>query len=88
MIYVMLEPTQEQHIRVAFFLNIKVMKKLIPTLISLLAFLPMVTFAHEGHGVVEQGPAHFVFSFEHALPLIALVAIVVYLVRKRMMKRT
>ena len=64
------------------------MKKLISTLISFLMFLPFVTFAHEGHGVVEHGPAHYVFSFEHALPLIALVAVVVYLVRKRIMKRT
>jgi hypothetical protein len=64
------------------------MKKVIQTLISLLTFFPIATFAHEGHGVVEHGPAHYVFSFEHALPLIALVAVVVYLVRKRIMKRT
>ena len=64
------------------------MKKLIASLISIMTFLPILTFAHEGHGVVEHGPAHYIFSYEHALPLIAVVAVVVYLVRKRFMKRT
>ena len=64
------------------------MKKLILTLISVFTFLPLLTIAHEGHGIVENGPAHYVFSIEHALPLIALAAVVVFLVGKRIMKRT
>ena len=63
------------------------MKKYIPTLILALTSLPMLSLAHEGHGLVQNGPAHYIFSFEHALPLMAILAAIVYLVRKGITRR-
>lgn len=57
------------------------MKKL--TLTALIAALPFLTFAHEGHGEFPHNtPWHYVFSFWHIVPVLLMVALIIYAVRK------
>ena len=66
-------------------MNLMNMKKFVLTLASLMVLIPMASFAHEGHGV--HGPAHYVTSPEHAMPVVLILAIAAYFVRKRFFKK-
>lgn len=64
------------------------MKKIVLTLVSLLFLFPLITTAHEGHGVVNTGPAHYVFSPEHAIPIVLAVVLIGYFLGKKILKKT
>jgi hypothetical protein len=55
-------------------MNAIIMKTISRFLVLALALLPAFCFAHPGHGPVDHGPAHFMLSPIHAIPL--LVALV------------
>ena len=61
------------------------MKRFALILASLVVLSPIALYAHEGHGV--NGPAHYVTSPEHALPVVLVLAIIGYFVGKRIFKK-
>ena len=45
---------------------------------------PLLSMAHEGHGVVTEGPGHYLFTAEHALPVLAALALgVIYFAARK-----
>lgn len=53
------------------------MKKI---LLLLTAIIPASAFAHEGHGFFNgHTPAHYLGSLEHSIPVLAVVALGVFL---------
>jgi len=64
------------------------MKKLVWTITSFLTLLPFATIAHEGHGVVNVGPAHYVLTPEHGLPIVVVAAVAGYFIGKKILKKT
>lgn len=60
------------------------MKKLLTFILIVCA--PFVAFAHEGHGLVQEGPVHYVFSPEHywaAGLLVAFIGFILYVRHKK-----
>jgi len=60
------------------------MKSLTSILLAVSALLPVVTWAHEGHGHEHPwSPGHFLANPEHAIPLaLAIALITVFVVRR------
>lgn len=56
------------------------MKKL--TITGALAFIPLLSMAHSGHGSWSGTVLHYLTSFWHMLPLVLSVILVVFIVRK------
>ena len=56
------------------------MKKL--TITGALAFLPLLSMAHSGHGSWSGTALHYLTSFWHVMPLAMSVLIIVLIVRK------
>lgn len=48
----------------------------------ILTLLPVVLTAHEGHGVVETGPAHYLLTPEHSILIVAVILGLILLVRR------
>ena len=63
------------------------MKKIVWTIICFLMLIPFVTMAHEGHGLVNTGPAHYL-SPEHVLPIVLFVAVAGFFISKKVIKKT
>ena len=68
--------------------NSNAMKKIVLTLVSLFVLLPFLSLAHEGHGVVNTGPGHYVLSPEHAIPLVLAFILIGYFLGKKILKKT
>lgn len=64
------------------------MKQILVTLVMFLTCLPLISVAHEGHGVVEHGPAHYLLSIEHAWPLVIIAIGIAYIVGRRIFRKT
>jgi hypothetical protein len=61
------------------------MKKIITIILA--AFLPVLSVsAHPGHGIVEDGPLHYILSIEHAVPIVIFAFIIYYFVRTILQK--
>ena len=62
------------------------MHKIMPKALSLLLILtPLVTVGHEGHGI--NGPAHYILSLEHAVPIVLVIWSVVFIVSRKLKKQ-
>jgi len=76
------------HIRVINGINILGnMKKIVWTIAFILTSIPLTTFAHEGHGVVNTGPAHYMLAPGHILPIVLVLAVGVYFIRRWAIKK-
>ncbi len=53
---------------------------------TLLLLVPGLLGAHPGHGIVDGGPSHYLFSMEHLLVAVMMVAVVGVLLYNRFKK--
>jgi hypothetical protein len=65
------------------------MKSIRSILLAAVALLPVVTFAHEGHGHEHPwSPGHFLANPEHSIPLaFAVVLVATFVVRRYFIAR-
>lgn len=53
-------------------------------LVTLVLTAAISAFGHEGHGVLHgHEPGHYLFSAEHAIPLMLAVALIAFLVGRK-----
>lgn len=57
-------------------------------LITLMVFFPFSGSTHEGHGMVEHGPAHYLLSPEHSILLVAVIWGLILVIRKVYYRKT
>lgn len=56
------------------------MKKLMTT--STIFLVPLLAMAHKGHGEFHNTVWHYVFSFWHILPVLLMVMLIIYALRR------
>ena len=61
------------------------MKKIILTTLAL--SIPFLSMAHEGHGAFHNTAWHYVFSFWHLLPVLLMISLIIYAVRKHAIRK-